>query len=107
LVEPTFASGAWRSPANAIAGGDGWVDVLANSASLGMEPNSATPPAPARMRSRCQVLGQRVHGDRPLAGSHRRPRHDRPHGAPLTRRPSSNGQSRLKFARPKALDHTS
>jgi hypothetical protein len=28
LVEPTFASGAWRSPANAIAGGDGWVDVL-------------------------------------------------------------------------------
>ena len=28
LVEPTFASGAWRSPANAVAGGDGWVDVL-------------------------------------------------------------------------------
>jgi hypothetical protein len=28
LVEPTFASGAWRSPANAIASGDGWVDVL-------------------------------------------------------------------------------
>jgi hypothetical protein len=28
LVEPTFASGAWSSPANAVAGGDGWVDVL-------------------------------------------------------------------------------
>lgn len=28
LVEPTFASGAWRSPANAVAGGDGWVGVL-------------------------------------------------------------------------------
>jgi hypothetical protein len=28
LVEPTFASGAWRSPANDIASGDGWVDVL-------------------------------------------------------------------------------
>ena len=28
LLEPAFAPGVWRSPANAVAGGHGWVEMF-------------------------------------------------------------------------------